>query len=157
MLTKDEFDTGMEALKYLKELAMALTSKWPLVLLEQDINNRPIVLKEISKRQNYKNKYEQTRTLRDRLQAQANEAAIDRRIASVLNQRPSECNIDSCSFISNAIIADNRTSEEAYNKLSTDLHNALIEEVQLNNRINDIMDMKLIREDISSNRKRIKI
>ena len=156
LLTKDEFDTGMEALKYLKELAMALTSKWPLALLEQDINNRPVVLKEISQLQNYKNKYEQTRTLRDRLQAQVNEAAIDRRIASVLNQRPSECKIDSCSFISNAIIADNRTSEEAYNKLSTDLHNALIEEVQLNNRINDIMDMKLIREDIAAIERELK-
>ena len=156
LLTKDEFDTGMEALKYLKELAMALTSKWPLALLEQDINNRPIVLKEISQLQNYKNKYEQTRTLRDRLQAQVNEAAIDRRIASVLNQRPSECKIDSCPFISNAIIADNRTSEEAYNKLSTDLHNALTEEVRLNTRINDIMDMKLIREDIAAIERELK-
>jgi len=156
VLTKDEFDTGMEALKFLKDTANALISKWGVSALERDYKEREVVLKEISKIPYYKSQQEIVRQKRDDLQAKLNEAVINRQIAGALSKRPNNCTIDSCPFIANALEADNKTSEELYNKISEDFHNALVEYVELGNAYNDALDMKLIRDDLSTIERELK-
>ena len=150
VLTKDEFDAGMEALKYVKDLAGVLLNKWNLEYIKRDIEDRDFVTREIAQLPTYRIQFEELRKKRDDLQLKVNEASVDRKVAGVLSQRPSKCKIDDCPFIANAIEAENKTSEAQFKALDEELHYTLVEYVETGDLINNAMDMKMVRDDVNA-------
>lgn len=111
IITKTEFDYAMQALKYLKECAVNLTSSYNIENIKFVVENRGIVSNNISelhsiklKIDNYKNKYND-------LNNKYNIFIAKREIAKELVNRPSGCMIDDCPYIKTAFNADKEYPE----------------------------------------------
>ena len=121
MLTKDEFDTGMNALNSLKNMANTVLSSYDHNAISEDINNRTAVLELISSLPNIRSTLDRLREERSSISAKIVIFESKREIASELVNRPSKCTIDDCPYISSALNADREYPQEELIKLSNKL------------------------------------
>ena len=117
IITKDEFDAAMDALKFLRDGAQSLTASFKPELIQYFIDNRSEILQKISTLQSVKDNIENLRNEKSRLEKLEAEASAKRSIAKALNNRPAECKIDNCPYIASALNADIEWSESRYNDL----------------------------------------
>lgn len=114
LITKEEFESAMESITYLKENAINLSSSYSYEDLLYTLNNineirNTNLMIERNKLTDLKDGYRIMEKKIDIAEAQ-------RSIADKLINRPSECNIDSCPYIESALEADRMYPKEEFEK-----------------------------------------
>lgn len=132
LITKTEFDSAMEALKYLKESSYNITSSYTLEDINEVINNREKVLSNIRAIPELKNLLESYESKRTNVTIDYTKFVSKREIAAELINRPKDCIIDSCPYIESAVKANIDYPEETMKKLEEELYN-LTNEIEVIN------------------------
>lgn len=117
IITKSEFDSAMESLKYLKSIAFNILSNYNLDDIEFVYNNIKSIKDNYLSIKDNKIKLSNLKDEKSDLEKRLFEFEAMRKIADNLKQRPSDCNIDTCPYISDAIDANNKYPEFEYNNL----------------------------------------
>ena len=144
VITKDEFDAAMDALKFLRDGARDLTALFRPELVQYFIENRHEALDKISKLRSVKDKIENLKKQKSELEKLEVEASTKRSIAKALNNRPAECKIDDCPYISAAVSAEMQWPESKYNELINALHNIEIDFGVLYNQQDEYTELQEI-------------
>lgn len=121
LITKTEFDSAMESLKYLKESAYNVISSYSLDDIHDVVNNREKVLSNIRSIPDLKNKLESYREEYNSLNALYTKFVSKREIAAELINRPKDCIIDSCPYIESAVKANLDYPESKMKELEVSL------------------------------------
>lgn len=112
LISKSEYDFAMQSLKYLKDMALNLTSMYDQSSILSVINNLETIENEIA---------DISTDQQELLECKARKSEIDSKIIiysskveliDELNNRPSECTIDSCPYIKTAIEASVKYPKE---------------------------------------------
>jgi len=150
MITKDEYDSAMEALKYLKDSAEALLATHSIEMLSIDIHNRSKAIEEINNIAKYKESLEQYRSEYRAIEQELTVARTKREIAAQLKDRPSNCTIDSCPYISSALEAEREYPESRVSSL-VNRYNELDELIRdTTNKINISAELSQIRTAVGN-------
>lgn len=121
IITKSEFDSAMESLKYLKTIAFNILSNYSLDSIEYAYNNMMNIRNDYNSIKDKKMELSNLKSELSGLEKRLFEFEAMRKIADNLKQRPSECNIDTCPYISDAIEANNKYPESEYNNLKNQI------------------------------------
>ena len=112
LITKNEYDSAMESLRYLKDLARSILSSYSIDNINTVINTDENIINNcIRSIPNMKNELSKLRSIRDELNKKYNLVKSKREIAAELINRPSGCIIDDCPYIEAAIKANREYSE----------------------------------------------
>ena len=108
LITKTEFDSAMESLMYLKDLAYTLTSSYDLKDIKYVVENQHnmTVMSNQTKIYELKNELNSIRENKSKLEKEYTIYKSKREIASELVNRPKECTIDTCPYIESAVLAN---------------------------------------------------
>lgn len=136
LITKTEFDSAMESLKYLKESAYNVISSYSLMDIGQVINNRDQILDDIRTTDIYKQRLKTLREKNDELNKQYAKFISKRELASELVNRPSGCTIDNCPYIESAVKANLEYPEHKMKELESEI-SAIDEEIKYINHCLD--------------------
>lgn len=111
LITKEEFDTAIEALHFLRLSADSLTSTYFMEDIKYVIDNYRAVKDEVKDIKSLEEA--STNIMKTKSDLEKAEAIYlsKREIASELKNRPSKCKIDTCPYIANAIVADREYPE----------------------------------------------
>lgn len=121
LITKSEFDSAMDALKYLKESAYNIISSYTLQDIQEVINNRNQVLLHIRTIPKYKEELESLRDKYNNLNSQYTKFVSKRELAAELVNRPEGCVIDTCPYIESAVKANLEYPEEKMKDLEEEI------------------------------------
>ena len=160
LITKSEYDSAMEALAYLRDLASNIPTLWDINNISFVINNETTAVNYIASIPLFKSRLEQSR---------ASKAEIDTKIAiytskqdliNELNNRPKECSIDNCPYIKSAVEASKQYPKEELDKLIEgsyyfeDEINAILSNIKLYEEYADILNaITNIRRELNSKMK----
>lgn len=111
IITKDEFNSAMEALRYLKESAYNLTSSYNIADIRECVINRSYIIDNISNIHSLRAELTEKRDLLNKLNTEYSVFISKREIAKDLINRPSGCTINNCPYIKNALLADKKYPE----------------------------------------------
>lgn len=111
IITKDEFNSAMEALRYLKESAYNLTSSYNIADIRECVINRSYIIDNISNIHSLRAELTEKRDLLNKLNTEYSVFISKREIAKDLINRPSGCTINDCPYIKNALLADKKYPE----------------------------------------------
>ena len=135
LITKEEYNSAMDSLRFLKESADALTSSHDIATINDVFINRdsyPFDILNISK----------MRSSLDDMKHQLSDIEKEmyiykskRDIAKELVNRPKNCKIDTCPYIENALKANNEFPEDNYNILISKYNELENEIAELQNKI----------------------
>ena len=139
LITKDEFDTAMEALDYLRTGAENLIASYGYEMVGYVYNNSDKIKFDISNLQKIKSGIELKRSNLIDLQKKLYEFESMRKIASELSNRPKDCSIDTCPYIKSAIDADIKYPQSEYLKLLESVNNI---ENEINNDENMVKNIE---------------
>lgn len=103
MITKTEFDCAMESLKYLKDLALNLTSCWSIEKISLVISNQATIKNKILEIPILRSNLEKLKNIKSELDTNIAIYLSKMEIINELNNRPSNCTIDDCPYIKNAL------------------------------------------------------
>ena len=106
LITKDEFNSAMEALKYLKTTAFNIISLYNITDISYVVMNRIDASNKIASIKELKIKFEEYKSKYSEIDKEYNIFCSKREIAEELSNRPKDCIIDSCPYIESAINAD---------------------------------------------------
>lgn len=112
IITKDEFNSAMEALRYLKESAYNLTSSYNIADIRECVINRSYIIDNISNIHSLRAELTEKRDLLNKLNTEYSVFISKREIAKDLINRPSGCTINDCPYIKNALLADKKYPED---------------------------------------------
>ena len=104
-ITKEEFNSAMESLKYLKDLSMNLSSTYHYNELEFVIHNFEYVVNELTKTDKIKQEIESLKLQKDQISKQITVYESKQDLINELNNRPDNCKIDTCPYIESALKA----------------------------------------------------
>lgn len=121
IITKTEFDSAMESLRYLKESACNLISSYSLKDIDQVINNRSQILDDIRSTDKYKQRLKTLRENNDELNKQYAKFISKRELAAELVNRPIGCTIDNCPYIESAVKANLEYPESKMKEIECEL------------------------------------
>lgn len=160
LITKSEYDSAMEALAYLRDLAGNIPTLWDINNISFVINNETTAVNYIASIPLFKSRLEQSR---------ASKAEIDTKIAiftskqdliNELTNRPKECSIDNCPYIKSAVEASKQYPKEELDKLVEgsyyfeDEINAILSNIKLYEEYADILNaITNIRRELNSKMK----
>lgn len=117
MVTKEEFNTAMDSLRYLKDSADNVISNYTPSLLQEVLDNRNTIKSSISQL-NEKRAYRAKLQIEvSALQREVGVFETKRSIAAQLINRPSACKIDDCPYIKSAVEIDSEYPETKYQEL----------------------------------------
>lgn len=135
LITREEFNTAMDSLNYLKTKADTITSNYFYEFLNQVMENRVTIkqfMLQLSDKRKYKAKLQDTLS---ELQKEESIYEIKRSIANELSSRPSECKIDDCPYIKSAMEANMDYPEAEYKELINKIHSTSEELEHLSDEI----------------------
>jgi len=117
IISRAEFDSAMESLKYLKDMAYNILSSYSIEDINEVINNTNAVVDKIRLIPSMKDELSRLRSEEIALNERYNIFRAKREIASELVNRPLGCTIDSCPYIESAIKANTQYPEDEMRKL----------------------------------------
>ena len=123
LITKSEFDSAMEALDYLQKIGRALIANYTLDLIAMCNYHRNDIDRDIINLKSEKQLLEKSRVDLSNQEKKLYEFESMRNIAQALSNRPSECKIDNCYFIKEALDANNKYPEKEYLELKNSVEN----------------------------------
>lgn len=106
LITKEEFDTAMDSLKFLKNSVDILTGGHYIEDIKYVIDNFNAIKAEIADLGKLTDTLETVRKHKSDLEKTEAVIVSKREIAAELKNRPSKCKIDTCPYIAQAVIAD---------------------------------------------------
>lgn len=131
LITKDEFESGMETLHTLLHNANVLTSTYDISLIKEEVYNRSNVLNLIDSLVAKRNQLDSLLSRKSQLESEFIKIQSKRELAQELINRPSGCMIDDCVYISAALQADKQFPESLLLSTSEELES-------INNQISDL-------------------
>ena len=123
LITKTEYDSAMESLKYLKDLSSNLLSLYNISDLEYVINNIEYISSELTKTDKIKNEIDYLKSEKERLFSLISIYISKQDIIDELNNRPNECKIDTCPYIKSALEASIQYPRKELEKLQKENEN----------------------------------
>ena len=135
LITKEEYNSAMDALRFLKESADALTASFDINTINDVFINRDDYSFDISNISKMRNESDNLKKQLSDIEKEMYIYKSKRDIAKELINRPSDCKIDTCPYIENALKANNDFPEENYNILVNN-YNTLENDIsELQNKI----------------------
>ena len=128
LITKTEFDSAMESLRYLKESAYNIISSYTLEDIIQVIKYREDTLKKIRDIPTCKSILESYKSVLEKYTIEHTKFVSKRELAAELINRPKNCKIDTCPYIESAVKANMDYPEESMIELEQKI-------LELNNEI----------------------
>ena len=156
LITKEEFDSAMEAIKYLQTLANTLTSSYDLSVIHNDIANRDTQIELIASIPDIKNRINILKSNISDLGIKIATYASKREIAKELVNRPSECNIDDCPYISSALKANNEFPQEELDAMQITYKNNQDELSVLESKLEEALTASEVRQIVSNIERELK-
>lgn len=147
LITKTEYDSAMESLKYLKDLSSNLLSLYNISDLEYVINNIEYISSELTKTDKIKNEIDYLKSEKERLFSSISIYISKQDIIDELNNRPNECKIDTCPYIKSALEASIQYPRKELEKLQKEYDNI---ENEINKKSNYLNKLNIFREILIS-------
>ena len=147
LITKTEYDSAMESLKYLKDLSSNLLSLYNISDLEYVINNIEYISSELTKTDKIKNEIDYLKSEKERLFSSISIYISKQDIIDELNNRPNECKIDTCPYIKSALEASIQYPRKELEKLQKEYDNIKNE---INKKSNYLNKLNIFREILIS-------
>ena len=147
LITKTEYDSAMESLKYLKDLSSNLLSLYNISDLEYVINNIEYISSELTKTDKIKNEIDYLKSEKERLFSSISIYISKQDIIDELNNRPNECKIDTCPYIKSALEASIQYPRKELEKLQKEYDNI---ENEINKKSNYLNKLNIFREILVS-------
>ena len=147
LITKTEYDSAMESLKYLKDLSSNLLSLYNISDLEYVINNIEYISSELTKTDKIKNEIDYLKSEKERLFSSISIYISKQDIIDELNNRPNECKIDTCPYIKSALAASIQYPRKELEKLQKEYDNI---ENEINKKSNYLNKLNIFREILIS-------
>lgn len=147
LITKTEYDSAMESLKYLKDLSSNLLSLYNISDLEYVINNIEYISSELTKTDKIKNEIDYLKSEKERLFSLISIYISKQDIIDELNNRPNECKIDTCPYIKSALEASIQYPRKELEKLQKEYDNIKNE---INKKSNYLNKLNIFREILIS-------
>ena len=150
LITKDEFDSAMEALKTLKETATILTSSYNMDIIIEDIKNRKSQIQLIAGLQSYNDSIKSLTERKYELSSQIQLYESKRSIASNLINRPKKCTIDDCPYIVDALNAEKEYPQSALDSMQNE-YSEICKQIEYYEELSSrAMESNAVRQIISS-------
>ena len=121
ILTKDEFDIAMKAINNLRQMSEVVLASFPMEYIRADINNRLSVQSFIASYDSLTLQLAEARKRESYLTSQSAIFASKRDLAKILVDRPTECSIDTCPYIAEALNADREYPESEFQVILQEL------------------------------------
>lgn len=135
LITKEEYNSAMDSLRFLKESADALTSSHDIATINDVFINRDSYSFDILNISKMRSSLDDMKHQLSDIEKEMYIYKSKRDIAKELVNRPKNCKIDTCPYIENALKANNEFPEDNYNILISK-YNELENEIdELQNKI----------------------
>lgn len=142
-ITKEEFNSAMESLKYLKDLSMNLSSTYHYNELEFVIHNFEYVVNELAKTDKIKQEIESLKLQKDQISKQITVYESKQDLINELNNRPDNCKIDTCPYIESALKASYEYPREELERYYNEFNSL---ETEINDKTNYLDKLNIFRE-----------
>ena len=133
-ITKNEFDTAIEALSSLKDMGIALSSSCTQEQLAYVVNNFAEVQSMVYNIPNIKQELNQMRKEKEDIYSEILVFESKAELIAELNNRPKECKIDTCPYIKSAIDASIQYPKDKYESLQSQ-YAYLIDKITINEEL----------------------
>ena len=147
LITKTEYDSAMESIKYLIDLSSNLLSLYNISDLEYVINNIEYISLELTKLDKIKNEINILKSDKERLFNSISIYTSKQDIISELNNRPTECKIDTCPYIKSALEASIQYPKKELEKLQKEYNDI---ENEINKKSNYLDKLNVFKEILIS-------
>lgn len=142
-ITKEEFNSAMESLRYLKDLSMSLSSTYHHNELEFVIHNFEYVINELTKIDKIKQKIESLKLQKDQISKQITVYESKQDLINELNNRPDNCKIDTCPYIESALKASYEYPREELERYYNEFNSL---ETEINDKTSYLDKLNIFRE-----------
>ena len=142
-ITKEEFNSAMESLRYLKDLSMNLSSTYHHNELEFVIHNFEYVINELTKIDKIKQEIESLKMQKDQISKQITVYESKQDLINELNNRPDNCKIDACPYIESALKASYEYPREELERYYNEFNSL---ETEINNKARYLDKLNIFRE-----------
>lgn len=142
-ITKEEFNSAMESLKYLKDLSMNLSSTYHYNELEFVIHNFEYVVNELAKTDKIKQEIESLKLQKDQISKQITVYESKQDLINELNNRPDNCKIDTCPYIESALKASYEYPREELERYYNEFNSL---ETEINDKTSYLDKLNIFRE-----------
>lgn len=142
-ITKEEFNSAMESLRYLKDLSMSLSSTYHHNELEFVIHNFEYVINELTKIDKIKQEIESLKMQKDQISKQITVYESKQDLINELNNRPDNCKIDACPYIESALKASYEYPREELERYYNEFNSL---ETEINNKARYLDKLNIFRE-----------
>lgn len=147
-ITKEEYSTGIKIMREIKDIINALRSFTILENIHSAIDyiksGYSIGQEIYTIKEDYDNTCLSIEKIKDRLQYLS--VLIEK--MSILNNRPKNCNINSCSFIKTALEIKEMNPDAEFNKLSNELHELEQHKIILEKNLEEKQDIQQVIRNI---------
>ena len=135
LITKEEYNSAMDSLRFLKESADALTSSHDIATINDVFINRDSYSFDILNISKMRSSLDDMKHQLSDIEKEMYIYKSKRDIAKELVNRPKNCKIDTCPYIENALKANNEFPEDNYNILISKYNELENEIAELQNKI----------------------
>lgn len=142
-ITKEEFNSAMESLRYLKDLSMNLSSTYHYNELEFVIHNFEYVVNELAKTDKIKQEIESLKLQKDQISKQITVYESKQDLINELNNRPDNCKIDTCPYIESALKASYEYPREELERYYNEFNSL---ETEINDKTRYLDKLNIFRE-----------
>lgn len=142
-ITKEEFNSAMESLRYLKDLSMNLSSTYHYNELEFVIHNFEYVVNELTKTDKIKQEIESLKLQKDQISKQITVYESKQDLINELNNRPDNCKIDTCPYIESALKASYEYPREELERYYNEFNSL---ETEINDKTRYLDKLNIFRE-----------
>ena len=142
-ITKEEFNSAMESLRYLKDLSMNLSSTYHYNELEFVIHNFEYVINELAKTDKIKQEIESLKMQKDQISKQITVYESKQDLINELNNRPDNCKIDTCPYIESALKASYEYPREELERYYNEFNSL---ETEINDKTSYLDKLNIFRE-----------
>ena len=142
-ITKEEFNSAMESLRYLKDLSMNLSSTYHYNELEFVIHNFEYVINELAKTNKIKQEIESLKLQKDQISKQITVYESKQDLINELNNRPDNCKIDTCPYIESALKASYEYPREELERYYNEFNSL---ETEINGKTSYLDKLNIFRE-----------
>jgi DNA repair exonuclease SbcCD ATPase subunit len=121
IITKDEFESAMGALKYIRDIANNIITSYYIDDINLVINHRQDIVERIRSISSIKSRLDEARVIYEKLNIEYTKFVSKRELAAELINRPKDCSIDSCPYIESAIRANIEYPKEKMEELEYEI------------------------------------